>query len=390
MKVLHKRIDWPFVSLLTGVAAYLYINLFYRLTTPVLLGGDQVFFWTYAERLMDGERVYQDFFQFTPPGTDLVFLGLFRLLGTGMWVTNATVAILGVALCWLCFTVAAAIMRREFAFLTTVCFLVLVYGKTLNATHHWFSVLAILAAIQVVAPESIVRVLAAGALLGLASFFTHTHGAVALTALMLALLLFRWRKGNPWSHLLLRESALLAGYFVALLLLNAHYLAAVGFARLWYFEVTFVRQYALHVSQGAWLGLPQPLAWRNLASLSQYLVVYLLLLIVYPVSLWRCWRERRYPAFAWERVVLLGVTGMLLSAEVALNMNWLRVFAVSLPGVILLFWNLDRGARSPRSLVLLLWVGLDRVAADGGALFAETRNRTGCGRRRRDQSSVCR
>ncbi len=78
-------IDWPLVLLLLGAATYLYFNLFSPFRTPILLGGDQVYFWTYAERMLDGERIYRDFFQFTPPGTDLVYLGLFKLFGPSVW-----------------------------------------------------------------------------------------------------------------------------------------------------------------------------------------------------------------------------------------------------------------------------------------------------------------
>lgn len=51
------------------VSLYLYLNLFSLSNTPFLLEGDQTFFWTYAMRMLQEERVYRDFFQFTPPGT---------------------------------------------------------------------------------------------------------------------------------------------------------------------------------------------------------------------------------------------------------------------------------------------------------------------------------
>ena len=53
-----------------GIAVYLYFNLFAFPRTPFLLNGDQAFFWMDAQRMLNGEHVYQDFFQFTPPGTD--------------------------------------------------------------------------------------------------------------------------------------------------------------------------------------------------------------------------------------------------------------------------------------------------------------------------------
>jgi hypothetical protein len=48
-----------------------------------------------AQRLLHGQRVYLDFFQSTPPGTDLVYLGVFKVFGARIWVTNLIVLALG-------------------------------------------------------------------------------------------------------------------------------------------------------------------------------------------------------------------------------------------------------------------------------------------------------
>src|SRR5271170_4876752 len=166
------------VLLLALACLYLYLNLFTFSNVPYLVEGDQTWFWTYGIRMLQGERVYRDFFQFTPPGTDLFYLGLFRAFGPEIWVTDVAVIILGIALCWICFNIAVRIMERSWALLTTAFFLVFVYGRLLDATHHWFSLLAVLCAIRVLMPaRTTLRVIAAGALLGVASFFTQTAGA---------------------------------------------------------------------------------------------------------------------------------------------------------------------------------------------------------------------
>jgi hypothetical protein len=64
--------------LVFGAMAYLYANLFQFPHTPILQSDDQVFFWTNAQRMLNGERAYVNFFQYTPPGTDVFFLSLFK------------------------------------------------------------------------------------------------------------------------------------------------------------------------------------------------------------------------------------------------------------------------------------------------------------------------
>jgi hypothetical protein len=346
---------------LFGAAAYLYLNLFALPHTPFLLGGDQVFFWLDAQRMLAGQRIYQDFLQFTPPGADLFYFVLFKLFGFRIWVTNAAVLLLGVASCWMCFSLARDIARRRAAVLATAIFLVLVYGRALNATHHWFSVLAVMAAVKVssrgINPRSLCI---SGALLALAVFFNQTHGTAGVVAFAIFLL---WRRSRTAPHstqpqpgLFLEITSLAAGFGATLLILNAHYIATLGLKQLWYFQVTYVTKYVVNLSQGSRLGLSKLLTLHTLSSLAPYLAVYLLLPITYAIALWRCWREHQ--TASWDRVALLAITGSLLLAEVALSLNWLRLFAVALPGIVLLGPELDRIVAPRRYAITLIWTAV--------------------------------
>ncbi len=351
------------VVLLFGAAAYLYLNLFAFPNTPFLLGGDQTYFWMNAQRMLYGERVYQDFFQFTPPGTDLFYLGLFKLFGLHVWVTNVAVLALGVALCWVCFGLASKILERRLALIATLLFLVLVYSKEPNGTHHWCSALVVMCAVRISGRyRARPGVLVAGGLLGLASFLTQTRGVVAMLAFATFFAWERSREKRPWRDLLWNQFLLLLGFAIVLLLLNAHFIAAVGLKQLWYFQVTYVERYMVHGLQTQFMGLPAPLAWRTLPKLAQYLVVYMLLPAIYPVVLWRCWRETRNPVFPWHQVALLAVVGSFMLMEVAFSLNWLRLYAVSMPGIILLIWGVARTGGVRRYAFALMWVVIAGLA----------------------------
>jgi hypothetical protein len=344
--------------LLFGAATYLYANLFFSPSVPFLLGGDQAYFWTYAQRMLGGARVYQDFFQFTPPGTDFIYLFFFKLFGPHVWVTNVTVLVLGIALTWLCFSIASEIMQRRSALLTSVVFLVFLYGKMLNATHHWFSLLLIMAAVKVLmGGQRIERLVGAGALLGCAAFFTQTHGTFALFACATWLALSHLQSRTPEASLLKQEALLVLSGVVAWFLLSAPILASVGFRQLWHFQVSFVGHTAvLAPLEGMPLGLPAPLSLHALPKLAQYLAVYILLPVIYPITLWRCWRQHNDPSFARARVLLLALVGTFLFVEVTVNINWLRLFCVASPGIILLFWNAEQWNLLRRPLIAVVWM----------------------------------
>lgn len=358
-----REAGWCLILLLLGAAVYLYLNLFSLSHTPYLLAGDQVYFWTYAQRMLYGDRVYLDFFQFTPPGTDLMYMLLFKAFGLKVWVTNAVVLVLGVAFCGMCFALAREIMSLRSAVLASVLFLVHIYGRSLNGTHHWFSVLVIMAAVKICMPEiTRRRIFIAGALLGLASLFTHTHGAAALLVFAIFLIWKRARAREAWTAFAQEEALLFSGFAMMFLSCNAHLLATAGWKQLWYFQVTYVSKYVISYDQGGILGLPGVLTRHTLFTLAPYLAVYLALPLVYALALWKCWRKRHDDSFPWNRVALLSLAGSLLLIEVAFSLNWLRLYAVSLAGIVLLIWILDQMRRIRRYAIPVLWIVICALA----------------------------
>lgn len=349
--------------ILVGIAAYLYIDLFVFLHVPVLQGDDQVFFWTNAQRMLFGERAYLDFFQYTPPGTDLLFFAVFKLLGLHIWALNLTVLALGTTLCWICFRVASQIMERGQALLATLLYLVLIFSKPLNATHHWFSVLAIMCAALVLMHESSrPRIAGCGALLGLASFFTQTHGVAAALGFSVFLSWEQRRAKSSWRRSFAGPGLLLLSFVASVLVLNAYFIATVGANRLWYEQVLYVWRYAPRVSGIANLGLPEFLTWRALPLAAQQIFVYLLLPVIYFLSLLRSRFKPNGSTPNRRGALLLCLVGIFLLAEVAISPNWLRIYSVSMPGIILLLWLVDRTARYRRPMIALLYCGVACLA----------------------------
>ncbi len=332
MALVHSRSLVP-VMLVTA-AAFLYVNLFLLPATPFLTEGDQVYFWYFGQRLLAGDQVYRDFLQFTPPGTDLLYGAALWLFGIRIWLPNAMDLLLGVAFCATGFALARRIMDRGPALIATFLFLVWVFGKALNGTHHWWSMLAILCAVLVAERSAV----AAGALFGLSCFFTQTHGVFALLAYAVWLL---WTR-QPRRALLLA----IASFAIVFVLLEAPYVASVGLARLWYSQITYSFKYVAHGHSQSLLGLP--FTWHNLPNLVQRVLVDLALPVVYGIALWRA-RD--------HHVKLLALVGAALFLEIALSPNWVRVYAIALPGVVLLVWLL------PQRLHRWAWVVIVALAA---------------------------
>jgi hypothetical protein len=357
------KATWWYVSTVIAGTVYLYANLFISAKTPFLLGGDQVYFWMGAQRILDGQVVYRDFFQLTPPGTDLIYAAFFKILGTHIWVPNAVVNALGVLMGCVCFSLSRQFMKSPPAALTTGLFLVLIYGKALNATHHWFAVLLVLVAVRInMKRVTEARLAFSGAMLGLAAFFNQVHGGAALLAFTFFLFLRTKRCGFALLKVV-REVAVLVFAFVFMLLcLGAYYFRTAGVKKIWYCLVVYVFKYAAHSSHNTF-GLPAArVSPETLLVLLPYLAIYLLLPVIYSISLWRCWSLRKNAAFPWNQVTLLSLVGVSLFLDVAISINWLRLFAVSLPGLVLTVWAVGRLQIRRRAVFMTASIALACVA----------------------------
>jgi hypothetical protein len=349
---------------LLGSILFLSFNLWSLTTTPFLLGGDEQVFWTNAQRLLQGEIVYRDFYEFTPPGTDVVYLIAFKLLGSRIWAPNVVVLVLGTLLTWLCYRISHSIMRPAPAVLAAGLVLILDFGSWLDGTHHWFSVLSVLGAIAVLMPEGMrSRILVAGALCGLASFFTQTRGVAAAIGLVACLFWDGFRARSSWRPWLQQSGLLLSAFVVSWLVLSSYFLVKAGISRLWYFQVVHV----LHYVANDW-NILRVYEMEVRTWLLRYLLIYLMVPLVYVVGLWRAIRLSRQSAAVEARsVTLLAFVGASMFAEVSLSPNPFRLDCVALPAIPLGVWLVTGpgvvGTRWRQCAVTAVWLGLIGLGA---------------------------
>jgi hypothetical protein len=345
------RTSWAQILAFLAIPVYLYVNLFAFPNIPIYLDGDQIAFWENAIRMLDGELIYRDYFQFTPEGTNLYFLGLFKLFGTHIWVMNFAALVLGIALCWVCFSIAKLLMERKMALLTTCLFLVLIYGKILDATHHWFGLLGSLCAMRIVMPaRTLPRVAAAGAIFAVASCFTQTSGVVGVLVLFLALLWEAFLNRRTWRSALIASALLVAVFGVVLAAFNAHLFAQMAWQRIWYFQVTYPHRYMAFKHEGLFQGF---VSWRDLRDPARRCFLPALLLVIYFRELWGCWRKRREARVDdLTPIVLLSLLGLFLLLIIITRANWTRIYANSMPGLILWMRVLSQNKKVRAPLVV--------------------------------------
>lgn len=353
-----RRSPWTTLLGSAGAAIYLWLSVA-RITTPYLLGGDQVYFWTYAQRMLAGERAYRDFFQFTPVGTDLVFAGAFRLLGETAFATNLVVVLLGLISFWLCLSLSKKILPASGAWLASFLWLVLFYGKALNATHHWFSTLFAMGVVRLLLrdrrPPTLV---AAGCLLGIASAFTQTRGLFGLLAVLLVFAFVPGfggeREAKPRSFL--GSSVWLVSGFVLVLAMTVSIFCSGAWRQAWFCQVIYPWTY-VHgsTSLASILGLPGGPVSAHPLYVSRSLVLAVIAILPGPIVLGLS--LRRCTGLTRDRIILLAAVGTVLMVEVMFRPNWLRIYSVAMPCVVLAVWLGGKLPPVSRRIVALgVWI----------------------------------
>lgn len=367
-------------KLLPGVLlacfAFLYLQVFILPDTPRAASGDQSIYLHHGTRMFEGQLIYRDYDHFTTPGTDVFYAALFKLFGVRVWIPQAMLVLLGTTLAWLSIVIARRIIAGPAVFLPAFMFLSLAYSGYLDATHHWYSTLAATAALAVVIDErSEYRLLWAGFFLGLGVFFTQSL-AIGVLGFALFLLWEKYHRDEKWRVLLKKESALWVSFLGTVVATDGYFIWRVGIRRFFYFTVTFPFKYYpadyfnnWRVYMRGWPSIHSPANWPDVLA---FAFIHLLVPLIYALFLARWWRERQQREEPWDKLMLVTLTGFSLLVSVAPAPAYTRLYAVSIPALVLLVWFLNPKYRAEKILLWVAWATVV-VLAIARPLIAQTR-----------------
>jgi hypothetical protein len=324
--------------------------------TPFALWGDQVGFYNGGSRMVLGQLPFRDYFEVVPPGTDLVYALLIRIFGLRLWIPNLVMAGLAGIAALLMTLIAARILRGAIVFLPALLLAGFVLLCSIDATHHWFSTVLILAALLVLIDgTSWKRVAAAGALCGLAASFTQSKGAMA-TAGFVIYLAFVSAKGAEGRYRWRRCLLLIGATLVAFAAVNGYFIQAAGF-RLWLWSlIVYPLRYYPTPSINNWrvifFDLPTHLGGATWISYPfVYATVPWVCIIVLVLALWRGNHDGDEMR---GKLLLLAITAFATFLAAASSPSLKRLAILSPPSLILLAWLVQRPGKWAAALRILL------------------------------------
>jgi hypothetical protein len=347
------RERWSAIAVLIFGVVSLYLQLFIVPATPRAAVGDQAIYLHNAARMLEGQLIYRDYDHLTLPGTDLLYAAFFRLFGVRAWIPQAMLLLVGMAMAWLTIFISRKLVSWKNAILAGLLFLALPFSSYLDATHHWFSALAALAAVAtIVEIRTPFRLAFAGMFWGLATCFTQSMvlGEVGFAAFVI------WecrQRGDAVRSLVKKEGGLLGGFVATVAAINVPIIQRVGFKQFLYFTVVFVLKYYPADRINTWRiylhEWPRFHIWANWPDLVAWPLMHLLVPFIYVLFFVYYRSSQRLQNPQWERLVLLNVTGVSLFLTIASAPVWHRLFSVSAPSLIVLAWMLDSKPGAERS-----------------------------------------
>jgi len=349
------------IVLLSSLVVYL--QLFLLPCTPRVATGDQAIYLHHAARLFEGEMIYRDYDHFTFPGTDVLYMSLFRIFGVRAWIPQAMLVVLAALMSWLILTISKRLLSGTAAYLPPLLFIALPFSSYLDATHHWYSLAATTSALALLLGErTSMRLLWAGALVGIATFFTQSMALVTI-GFSLFLLWERDRQAQPWNLFLKRQGSLLAGFLVTISACMAYFVWNVGFKRIIYYTVIFVAKYYPADWFNNWrvylTGRPHLHAWATWFDFPAFVLIHLIVPFIYILFLLKYTNvSAKLDRKSRERLVLMNATGVVLFLTVASAPAYSRLYAVSPPALVIMVWLLNSPRKAPRMAFRMVWIAV--------------------------------
>jgi hypothetical protein len=356
---------------------FIYTQVFQFPFTPIYFEGDHLVPVSNAMRMLDGEVIYRDFFHLAPPGTELIYEALFSVFGVRIWLLNGAVVLLGAAQAWFLWYFGRKTLSGYLVYLPAAIYLVIGFRQfDIDGSYRLFSVLCVLGAVaMLMGGRSARRLVAAGVLCGLASFFVQTRGLVGMAGIGAFMMWESYRDGFD-VKVFVRDAAILsAAFLVTALGTHAYFLWQAGADNYYFCLVRFLYAHypndPLAKTSSIFSDLPDFEAYRHIYSpfgaVSRYarfsapVVFYYLLIPLVYIAFWIYrWRSdiRSQLGSVNRNLVLLSVVGLFLALGVSVPSAG-RFNHVAIPGVVLLVFlasrfNFARYVLSPVMVGLVL------------------------------------
>lgn len=184
--------EWSVAGILFA-GSCLYYSIFYHWTA---LNGDEGIVLQGAQRILNGEVLYRDFFSFVTPGSYYWTALLFKVFGSSILVARAALILYGGLFAVFIYVLARRVCSTWTAIFTAYLFTLTCLPYQFMALHNWDSTLwacaALYLAVRFVETPHWGQALACGTFASLTCLFEQSKGAGLVAGLVLGMAALAW------------------------------------------------------------------------------------------------------------------------------------------------------------------------------------------------------
>jgi len=173
-----------YIALAIFLLSFLYLCIFRRATWIDL---DEGIILQGAQRILDGQVLYRDFFSFFTPGSYYLVALAFRVFGDSYLVAHTALAFLGAAFSPITYLLARRVCSRQASLLVTGLMTITALPWRFVVIHNWDSTLwaclALYCAVRLLESPSVKWAFAAASFVSLTALFEQSKGAGLLLGL---------------------------------------------------------------------------------------------------------------------------------------------------------------------------------------------------------------
>ena len=173
-----------YIALVIFLLSFFYLCIFRRATWIDL---DEGIILQGAQRILDGQVLYRDFFSFFTPGSYYLLALVFRVFGDSFLVAHTALAFLGAAFSPITYLLARRVCSRQASVLVTGLMTVTAVPLRFVVIHNWDSTLwaclALYCAVRLLESPSVKWAFAAASFVSLTVLFEQSKGAGLLLGL---------------------------------------------------------------------------------------------------------------------------------------------------------------------------------------------------------------
>ena len=193
-----------YIALVIFLLSFSYLCIFRRATW---IDPDEGIILQGAQRILDGQVLYRDFFSFFTPGSYYLLALVFRVFGDSYLVAHTALAFLGAAFSPITYLLARRVCSRQASLLVTGLMTITALPLRFVVMHNWDSTLwaclALYCAVRLLESPSVQWAFAAASFVSLTVLFEQSKGAGLLLGLGTGFLIIIF--GSQQSKLFTRD-----------------------------------------------------------------------------------------------------------------------------------------------------------------------------------------